>query len=201
MCRRLAGRSFTLEITGGTAAFARTCLRSDGSTLHIERAGAEQPAPAQSGADHASPPGAADVTLSGSPIALLGLLRTPAQALIQNGALRVDGDAEIARQFSELLALLKPDPEELVGQLIGRVPAHGAMRALRGALGYGRGALKSGSLALADWLAHEKRELIPQAESEHQRRGIETLGEQLDRADARLAFATERAAALEARRR
>ena len=46
--------------------------------------------------------------------------------------------------------------------------------------------LRDQSRNAADWLAHERRALVPAAEAEHRYREIEAAREQLDRLDARL---------------
>jgi len=197
LCRRLAGRRLQITVTGVALALQ---LRSDGSRLHLERS------PAAAGSDlaaatmrneaggHSPSAAAPDARLQGGALALAGLLGGDAQGLIQRGSVRLEGDAEVARQFSALLELLKPDPEELLGRMLGRIPAHALMRGARSAMSWGRSSAHQAVQTLADYLAHERRTLVPRAEAEHLTREIETLTEQLDRAAARLGFAAERLA-------
>ena len=46
---------------------------------------------------------------------------------------------------------------------------------------------------LAEYLAHESRDLVSRAEAEHFLRGVDTVREQLDRIEARLQFLEQRA--------
>ncbi|MFT3906566.1 MAG: SCP2 sterol-binding domain-containing protein [Steroidobacteraceae bacterium] len=201
LCQRLTGRRLQIAVTGVAPALQ---LRSDGARLHLERspaaAGKDLAAATMRnelpGGDHdpSAPPTLADARLEGDALALAGLLAGDAQGLIRRGSLRLEGDAEVARQFSELLELLKPDPEELLGRMLGRIPAHALMLGARSAMAWGRSSAHQAAQTLADYLAHEQRTLVPRAEAEHLTREIEALTEQLDRTEARLGFAAERLA-------
>jgi len=97
----------------------------------------------------------------------------------------IRGDAEVAQKFRELAMLLKPDVEEELSRLIGDTPAHQALRLVRLATGFGRRAAKTGVRNVAEYLAHERGDLVPRAEAEDFYRGVERLREDLDRIDAR----------------
>ena len=70
-------------------------------------------------------------------------------------------------------------------QLIGDTPAHQAMRLARLAAGFGRRSVETGVRNMAEYLAHERGDLVPRAEAEDFYRGVERLREDLDRLDAR----------------
>lgn len=126
-----------------------------------------------------------DAEISGSLMNLAALAGAHPEEVIQRGDVAIRGDAEIAQKFRELAMLLKPDVEEELSRLIGDTPAHQAFRFVRMATGFGRRAATTGVRNVAEYLAHESRDLVPRAEAEDFYRGVETLRENLDRLDAR----------------
>ena len=124
LCAQLAGRSLAVEVRELT----RLRISSNGATLELRRDAA-----------------AADATLSGPPLSILGLLGGAPQALVQRGELQLGGDAELAQQFRELLGLLRPDAEEELAGLLGDVPAHQLARLARAGLTFMRRAADTGS--------------------------------------------------------
>ena len=81
--------------------------------------------------------------------------------------------------------LLKPDVVEELSKLIGDTPAHQALRLVRAATGFGRRAAATGVRNMAEYLAHERRDLVSAPEAEDFYRGVEKLREDLDRLEAR----------------
>ncbi|MBV9345222.1 MAG: hypothetical protein JO341_09595 [Gammaproteobacteria bacterium] len=172
LCAALAGRSFALEAEG----LARLRIASNGATLTL--ALGDVPA---------------DAACRGGPFTLLALLGPAREATLRSGAVTVSGDAQLAEQFAELLALLRPDPEEELSLLTGDVAAHRLGGLARAGVDFTRRAASTGLRNLAEYLAHERRDLVPRTEAESFLRGVDTLREDLDRLQARLAL-------LEARR-
>ncbi len=107
------------------------------------------------------------------------------EEVIQRGAVSIRGEAEIAQRFRELAMLLKPDVEEELSRLIGDTPAHQALRFVSAVTGFGRRAARTGVRNVAEYFAHESRDLVPRAEAEDFYRGVERLRADLDRLDAR----------------
>jgi ubiquinone biosynthesis accessory factor UbiJ len=161
----LAGRSVAIDIRD----CAQLCVASDGQTLAVSR-------------DH----GAADAALSGGPLSLLALAGASAQAVLQRGDVTITGDAEVAGKFRELLELLRPDPEEELSLVIGDVGAHQLGRLALLARGWGRRAARVTLENLAEYLGHERRDLVPRNEGEQFLRGVEALREDADRLQVRL---------------
>ena len=176
LCLALEGRRIRFDIAGFPAPLA---LTATGGALHF--------APASAGAD-----APADVTVTGSPLALLALARGDTDAAFGQSGAGMSGDEAIARQFQELARLLRPDPEAAAGALIGRIPAHLATRALGAAANWGRAAGASLARNGADYLAHESRDLVPRAEAEQFLGGVEALRAQLNAAETRLTGLAER---------
>ena len=162
---QLAGHSVAIAIRD----FARLRVTSDGQTLTV-----------------AGEDGAVDATLSGGPLSLLALSGGAAQAVLQRGDVIVTGDTEIAGKFRELLSLLRPDPEEELALVIGDMAAHRLGRVALLAGGWGRRAARVTLENLAEYLGHERRDLVPRNEGEQFLRGVEALREDADRLQARL---------------
>lgn len=172
--RSVRARQLVAELAGRSVAIAiRDCTQlrvaSDGQTLAVSHDA-----------------GAADATLSGGPLSLLALGGAASQALLQRGAVAIAGDAEVAGKFRELLSLLRPDPEEELSLLIGDVAAHRLGRLALLAGGFGRRAARVTLENLAEYLGHERRDLVPRNEGEQFLRGVEALREGADRLQARL---------------
>jgi ubiquinone biosynthesis accessory factor UbiJ len=172
--RSVRARQLVAELAGRSIAIAiRDCAQlrvgSDGQTLTVARED-----------------GTADATLSGGPLSLLSLGGATAQAVLQRGDVTITGDTEIAGKFRELLSLLRPDPEEELSLVIGDVAAHRLGRLALLAGGWGRRALRVTLENLAEYLGHERRDLVPRNEGEQFLRGVEALREDADRLQARL---------------
>lgn len=129
----------------------------------------------------------ADVTLTGTPLALLALLREDPAAVIRRGDATLSGDAETGQRFQELAQLLRPDLEAGLARVIGDVPAYGVGSLLRKALAYGRGAAATQAQNFGEYLAHERRVLVPRAEAAQFLAEVDALRESTDRLAARVA--------------
>ena len=174
LCVGLEGRSIEMNITGFPNPLR---LAAVGGALHY------------SGAKSLAPP---DVTVTGSPLSLLALARGDTDAVIAQGHVAVSGDEELMRRFQEVARLLRPDGEAAAGRVMGRIPAHLAMRAFSAFAGWGRAAGESLARNAADYLAHESRDLVPRAESESLFAGVDALRAQTAAAEARLTRLAER---------
>ena len=161
----LAGRSLAVTVTGAPPVI----LSSNGERLSVARG---------SGA-------AADASISAGPFSLLALASGQHRNVSATGG-SVSGDAEVAQRFSELLALLKPDPEEELALLIGDAPAYHLGRLARAAVDFGDHAARTAVRNVAEYLAHESRDLVPRAEGRQLLDGIDALRDDVDRFEARL---------------
>lgn len=109
---------------------------------------------------------------------------------MQRGDVRIDGDAELAQKFQELMLLLRPDLEEELSLVVGDVPAHQIGRFARAAFGWTRKAAETTVRNAAEYLAHERRDLVPRAEADQYLRGVDQLREDVDRVAARIDLLT-----------
>jgi ubiquinone biosynthesis protein UbiJ len=168
LCAQLDGRALKLAVSGLDVAVVVTAATG---ALRLSGGAA----------------GAADVTVSGSPVALLALAGGEVEAAIARGTVSISGDERLAQQFRELARLLRPDLEGALGGVLGRIPAHLATRALGSLAAWSRAARDSVLRNGADYLAHESRDLVPRAEAEGFLSGVEALRARLTRAEARAA--------------
>lgn len=130
---------------------------------------------------------AEDVRLTGSPLALLSLLREDPASVLRRGDVTLTGDAETGQRFQELAELLRPDLEAGLARIIGDVPAFGIGALLRKALGYGRAAAATQAANVGEYLTHERRRLVPRAEGKQFLEDVDALRESTDRLAARVA--------------
>ena len=172
LCRELAGRRIGVEVRG----FSRFTIESTGETLKLAR----------------DPEAAADAEMSGGALSLMALAGPAPEAVLQRGDVQISGDAELAQRFRELAMLLKPDIEEELSVLIGDVPAHQLGRLARAAAGWGKRAASTTVRNAAEYLAHERRDLVPRAEGDQFLKGVDALREDLDRLEARIALLDRR---------
>lgn len=165
LCRELAGKKLAVEIPE----VVRILVESTGDMLRVTRGSAP-----------------ADAEVRGGPLGLLALSGDAPQAVLQRRGVEIRGDAAIADRFRELGMLLRPDLEELLARAVGDVPAHQVGNFTRLALSWGRHAASTALTNVAEYLAHERRDLVPRNEGEQFLRGVDALREDVDRLEARL---------------
>jgi ubiquinone biosynthesis protein UbiJ len=170
LCSELDGKSLALDVRGVT----RMLVRSSGALVHITHDAAA----------------VADAQVSGSPLSLLALGGQSPEAVLQKGTVEIRGDAEIARKYRELAHLLMPDLEEELSLAIGDVPAHQIGRLARAVSGWSRQTAKTAARNVAEYLAHERADLVPRAEAEQFTSGVDRLREDVDRLEARIKLLT-----------
>jgi len=175
LCAELAGRRLAVEVPG----VARLLLESTGLTLKVTRD--------SSAAAHAE--------VSGGPLVLLALARAGADAPVRRDGIELRGDAELAQKFHELTALLRPDLEEELALAIGDVPAHQIGRLARAATGWTRGAAETALRNIAEYLAHERGDLVSRGEGRQLLEGVDQVRDAVERAEARLTLLEQAARA------
>jgi ubiquinone biosynthesis accessory factor UbiJ len=171
LCAELTGRSLAVEVREIT----RLLIESTGRTLSVTRGDA-----------------GADAEIVGGPFGLLALWSDTPEAVLQRGDVEIRGDAELAQKFRELVLLLRPDLEEELSLIVSDVPAHQIGRFARTALGWTRKAAVTTAGNFAEYLGHEKQDLVPTSEGEQFLRGVDALREDVDRLEARIALLRER---------
>jgi ubiquinone biosynthesis accessory factor UbiJ len=173
LCRRLEGKTLAMHLTGVPLNIQ---FRSDGERMSLETA-----------------QGTANATLSGSPLSFLRLAGPSPESALRSGAVHIEGDAEVAQAFSELLQHARPDLEEELSRVVGDVAAHQIGNFARSALAFGRRASDTLARNVAEYLQEEGRDLPTRIEADEFIAGVDALRDDVDRLEARLAL-------LEARR-
>ena len=125
-------------------------------------------------------------TLSGTPLAYLGMLRTAPEVAMRSGSVHIEGDAEAAQAFRDLLKAAQPDLEEELARLVGDVAAHQIGNAARGALHFGRRVVDTFAQNLSEFLQEESRDVVTRVEVDEFTAAVDKLREAVDRAEARV---------------
>jgi ubiquinone biosynthesis accessory factor UbiJ len=182
LCAELAGRRVAISIAPaqfGSGGGGHVLVESTGNSLKLSAVTA--------GTSAGAPP---DATISGGPLSLLALSGSAPEAVLQRGDVRIDGDAELAQKFRELALLLRPDLEEELSLVLGDVPAHQLGRFARAAFGWTQKAAATTVRNVAEYLGHERRDLVPRNEAEQFLQGVDALREDVDRLAARIDLLT-----------
>ena len=184
LARRLEGTALQVDIEGFTSIRASAA----GGRLALltgEDAGAAHAAEAH-----------ADATISGSPSALLQLLKggtnrqgRPAPAC---RPAQIRGDAEIANLYRELFGLARPDPEEELSRWIGDFPARRLSLFAQRLLEALRRTRRTAGENIAEYLQEEGRDLVNRTELDEFLRGVDEVRETTDRIEARLVYLERR---------
>jgi ubiquinone biosynthesis protein UbiJ len=175
LCVELRERRIAISMTGTPL---RIAVESTGDSLRLSRdAGGEFQA-----------------EIEGTPVNLIALAGPEPEALLQRGAVRIRGDVELAQRYRELALLLRPDFEEELSRVVGDAPAHQVMRFAAGAFAFGRRALTTTAQNTAEYLAHERGDLVPRAEAEVFFESVDRVREDVDRLGARFALLEQRLA-------
>jgi ubiquinone biosynthesis protein UbiJ len=178
LCSELAGRTLSVNVEG----FVAVLVSSTGYSLRLAR----RPS---SGPDD-SPQAVSDAEISGGPVSLLTLGTQRPEEALRSRSVRISGDTDIAQKFHELARLLRPDWEEELSLLLGDLPARTLGRIGRAASGWTRRAAATTARNLAEYLAHERADLVSRSEGDHFLQGVDSLREDVDRLAARVDLLT-----------
>jgi ubiquinone biosynthesis protein UbiJ len=166
LARRLEGKSLLLDVTG---LLQVRIVAVHGRLLLL--AGDGTPA---------------DAAISGGNAALLGMMTGAAAGAPAGGGVQVQGDAEVAALYRELLQLARPDPEEEAARVLGDVPARRLGNLARSAGRWLQGVGRSTGANIAEYLTEESRDLVSRTELDEFLRGVDDAREAADRLEARL---------------
>ena len=168
LVKQLEGKVLALHLDGLPL---NLYFRSDGERMSIDTADAEQPA----------------ASLSGTPLAFMRLAGPAPENAIRGGSIHIQGDAEVAQSFSELLKAAQPDLEEELSRIIGDVAAHQVGNAARAALGFGKRAIDTLTQNVSEYLTEEGRDLPTRTEADEFFADVDKLRDDVARLEARLA--------------
>jgi ubiquinone biosynthesis protein UbiJ len=167
LCEQLTGKTLRLQLSNLPFEFL---LRAEADRIQLS-----------SDADTV-----ADAKLSGSPLSLLKLAGQQTTATISGSLVRIEGDAEVAQGFSQLLKHAKPDIEEELARVVGDVTAHQVGNTVRNLLSFGR---KFGDTFLqntGEYLSEESRDVPSRTEAEEFNRDVDVLRDDVERFEAHL---------------
>ena len=168
-CRRLNGKVMALHVEGMPLSIY---FKSNGERMSLDT-------------QHE---GAADATLSGTPLSLLRMAGPAPEAALRTGSVHIHGDAEIAQTFSELLKQARPDLEEELSRVIGDVAAHQVGNVARSALDFARRAADTFAQNVSEYLQEEGRDAPSRTEADEFIAGVDKLRDDVDRLEARLSL-------------
>jgi len=141
---------------------------------------------------HTEYQGTPDATLSGSPLSLLRLAGPAPEAALRGGSVHIEGDAEVAQTFSELLKAARPDLEEELSRVVGDVAARQIGNVARSALRFARRAQDTLMQNVAEYLQEEGRDVPNRTEAEEFLQGVDKLRDDVERLEARLSLREKR---------
>jgi ubiquinone biosynthesis protein UbiJ len=127
-----------------------------------------------------------DVEIRGGAIDLLKLARSANLSDLRDSGCTLSGDISVAEQFADLLRLAIPEPEALLADWIGDMPAHALGQAARGLAGWGGRARNAFEQNLAEYLQEEKPTLIPPALAKEFSREVDRIRDDVARAERRI---------------
>lgn len=172
-CRRLDGKTLALQVEGVALS---VYFRSVGERVELA----------------SSIDGAPDATLSGTPLALMRLAGPQPEAALRAGAVHIQGDAEVAQAFSELLKHARPDLEEELSRLIGDVAAHQVGNAARSILEFAQRAADTFAQNVSEYLQEEGRDTPSRTEADEFTAAVDKLRDDVERIEARVAMLERR---------
>jgi ubiquinone biosynthesis accessory factor UbiJ len=175
-CRRLAGKTSAvhLQVSAETRLLS-LYFRSDGDAMRLSAT--SQGFPDQS---------PATATLAGTPLAFLSMIGRAPESALRTGQVRIEGDAEVAQIFRDLLQNAQPDVEEELSRLIGDVAAHQTAKLARDTWDFGKRAVDTFVQNMAEFLQEESRDVVSRVEADEFNAAVDQIREAVDRAEARL---------------
>jgi ubiquinone biosynthesis protein UbiJ len=128
----------------------------------------------------------AAATLSGTPLAYLSMVGAQPEGAMRSGNIRIEGDAEVAQAFRDLLKAAQPDVEEELARVIGDVGAHQIGNLARGALRFGKRVADTFAQNVSEYLQEESRDVVTRIETDEFVEAVDKLRDDVERAEARL---------------
>jgi ubiquinone biosynthesis accessory factor UbiJ len=168
------------------------CARLDGRVLALHAAGLPFSIYFKAFADRMelsrAYEGTPNASLSGTPIAFMRLLGPQPEAALRGGSVHIQGDAEIAQTFSELLKHARPDLEEELSRLVGDVAAHQLGNVARSLIGFGQRAAATFTQNVSEYLQEEGRDVPSRTEADEFIADVDKLRDDVERIEARISM-------------
>lgn len=129
--------------------------------------------------------GTITTTLTGTPRALLRLIFTPTTTLYKTGV-QVTGSTSLLTSLQLLSHNIELDWEDIIGQYLGILPAHGIAKTIEGAANWQHARGESFSRLIGEYLTEELNAVVGHAELQGFSADVDALRSSLDRFEARL---------------
>lgn len=102
------------------------------------------------------------------------------------GEIQISGDMALGQHFQALFQQLDIDWEEHLSRITGDVIAHSLGNVARGLLGFGKKVSTSLGMDVSEYLQYETRDIASGPEIEHFNQQVDSIRNDVDRAEARL---------------
>jgi len=127
-----------------------------------------------------------DVELTAGTFDLLKLARSANLSDLRRVDARLNGDLDVAEGFADLMRLAMPEPEALLADWIGDMPAYAVGQAARRFGGWTENAEKVLEQNLAEYLQEEHPTLIPPPLARHFSAEVDRVRDDVERAERRV---------------
>jgi ubiquinone biosynthesis protein UbiJ len=109
------------------------------------------------------------------------------ESAMRSGSVRIEGDAEVAQAFRDLLKAAQPDLEEELSRLTGDVAAHQMGNLARGAWQFGKRVGDTFLQNVSEFLQEESRDIVTRIEADEFVEAVDKLRDDVERTEAKLA--------------
>jgi ubiquinone biosynthesis accessory factor UbiJ len=130
--------------------------------------------------------GACDVELEGGAIDLMRLARSASLSDLKGTSAKLSGDLHVAEAFAALLRLAIPEPEAVLADFVGDVPAHAFGEAARAVGGWALRAGRALGQNLGEYLQEESPTLVPPPLARHFVAEVDRIRDDVERAGKRI---------------
>ena len=128
----------------------------------------------------------ATVTIRGTVLNLFSLLGSTGAQALPKARVSLEGDAEVASGFWQLLQAARPDAEEELSRVVGDVLAHEIGKTVNSLDKYGRRVLSAFQMNATEDLQEEVKQLPPRVEIDGFFSSLERLRDDIERAGIRI---------------
>lgn len=173
LCTELAGRVVAIRVRDS---FLAVYCRVTPAGLEVTTRYSEEP----------------DTVITGSLVALAGLLTGDAAEAIRSGRIEIDGDTETATRFRELLRHARPDVEERLSGVLGDAGAHRVGELARSVVLWGSQVADTLTRNLSEYVTEERGDLPARGEVEAFYEDVDRLRDDVARLEARIRALADR---------
>jgi len=127
-----------------------------------------------------------DVELTAGTLDLLKLARSANLSDLRRVGASLNGDLNVAEGFADLMRLAMPEPEALLADWIGDMPAHAVSQAAHHFGGWTERAEKAFEQSLAEYLQEENPTLVPPPLARRFSTDVDRIRDDVERAERRV---------------